>query len=230
MQINKRLELAACSPYSVNIEDFNPNVVLPYGLTAPHIHAAMNDFVNFLGFVNQQLYTKEIERLESFLMPANFSSIVGEFMGSTIPKYCPTIVKNKYHNGHPDLLPAGLYPNNSIQHASEGIEIKSSRYKRGWQGHNAEDAWLMVFVFDSNTPADIEKSISPKPFRFLMVVGAQINKEDWKFSGRSEMSRRTITASVTRSGYDKMIGNWIYKAPNVTSQETANLLDLIQSE
>ena len=38
---------------------------------------------------------------------------------------------------------------------------------------------------------------------------------DWTFSGRSETSRRTITAGVNRSGYDKMVGNWIYKAPGL---------------
>jgi hypothetical protein len=43
---------------------------------------AMNDFTDFLGFVNQQLYTRDMERQESIVMPANFSSIVGEFMGS----------------------------------------------------------------------------------------------------------------------------------------------------
>ncbi len=67
------------------------------------------------------------------LMPANFSSIVGEFMNSGIPKHCPTLVKNQYHNGHPDLLPAGMFPDDAAQHAGEGIEVKGSRYLRGWQ-------------------------------------------------------------------------------------------------
>ncbi len=66
----------------------------------------------------------------------------------------------------------------------------------------------MVFVFDSNRPKDVE----PRPFRFVKVVGAQLLKEDWLFSGRSETSRRTITASVTESGYQKMMANWIYQS------------------
>src|SRR5438045_3093118 len=84
-----------------------------------NIPLAMNDFVNFLGFINQQLYTKELQRLEVMLMSANFSSIVGEFMTSSIPKYCSSMVKNKYHNGHPDVLPAGSFPNDAAQHANE---------------------------------------------------------------------------------------------------------------
>lgn len=171
----------------------------------------MSDFVDFLGFINQQLQRKGIERLEAMLMPANFSSIVGEFMNSSIPKYCAGVVKNTYHNGHPDLLPTGRFPSNAVQHGSEGIEVKGSRYLTGWQGHNPENTWLMVFVFESNRPNDEMKSISLKPFRFLAVYGAQLTKEDWLFSGRSEQSRRTITASVAKSGYQKMLANWIYR-------------------
>ncbi|MEO7019261.1 MAG: hypothetical protein ABI234_03830 [Ktedonobacteraceae bacterium] len=205
------LETAACVPYPVDAAGFNPAAVIPYGCGIAHIQAAMNDFVDFLGFINQQLHVKSIERLETILMPANFSSMVGEFMNSSIPKYCTGVVKNTYHNGHPDLLPAGRFPGNAAQYGNEGIEIKGSRYLKGWQGHNPEDTWLMVFVFESNRPVDEAKGIKPKPFRFIAVYGAYIMKEDWLFSGRSEQSRRTITASVMQSGYQKMLANWIYQ-------------------
>lgn len=149
------------------------------------------------------------------LMPANFSSIVSEFMTVTIPKHCSSLVKNRYHNGHPDLIPAGRFPNDAIQHTEEGIEIKASRHESGWQGHNPENIWLMVFVFDSSSSADVTKGIEPKPFRFVKIVGARLRTDDWSFSGRSETSRRTITASVIKSGYQKMMANWIYKAPGL---------------
>lgn len=224
----KLRERAACTPETVAQSGFNPNVDLPYGLTTEHVRLAMLDFTDFLGFVNQQLNTKEMDRLEGIVMPANFSSIVGEFMGSRIPKHCPTIVKNAYHNGHPDLIPAGMFPNDSVQHATEGVEIKASRYLRGWQGHNPENAWLMVFVFDSNRPTDF--ATEPKAFRFVMVLGARLTEEDWLFSGRSDTSRRTITASVTRTGYAKMMANWIYKAPTLTGDEASELLQPPQPE
>lgn len=119
-----------------------------------------------------------------------------------------TLVKNKYHNGHPDLVPAGHYDGDSILHGTEGIEVKASRYPKGWQGHNPEDTWLMVFVFSSNT---LNKGEAPVPFRFEKVVGAQLLKSDWKFAGRSATSRRTITATVTAEGCAKMESNWIYR-------------------
>ena len=210
-------EALACTPHPVDPAGFNPRVKLPYGLTTDHIGLAMNEFLVFLGFINQQLHTKDIGRFESMLMPAGFSSLVGEFMGASIPTYCSTLVKNRCHNGHPDMIPAGRFPDDAVQHADEGVEIKASRYGRGWQGHNAEDTWLMVFVFDSNRPVDPSKRITPKPFRFVKVVGARLLKTDWLFAGRSETSRRTITASVTKSGYLKMTENWIYEDPGLRS-------------
>jgi hypothetical protein len=218
------LELAACAPEPVERAGFNPQTLLPHGLTVGQLHAAMSEFTNFLGFINTQLHSKEIERLETMLMPANFSSMVGEFMSSSIPKHCPTLVKNQYHNGHPDMIPKGRFPGDAVQHADEGIEIKGSRYLKGWQGHNPEDTWLMVFVFDSNRPVDAGKGVAPRPFKFVMVLGARLTKEDWLFAGRSETSRRTITASVTRTGYEKMMANWIYKAPDLTPAEIATAL------
>lgn len=207
-------EALAAKPEPVDPRRLNHRAHLPYGCTPDHIFHAMEEFVDFLGFINAQLHSRGLDRLESFLMPANFSSIVGEFMTTTIPKYCPGLVKNRYHNGHPDLIPKGRFSGDAVQHAREGIEVKGSRYLKSWQGHNPEDIWLMVFVFDANGPRDKFLDILPKPFRFLMVVGAELTKDDWKFAGRSAQSRRTITASITNSGYDKMIANWIYRSSN----------------
>ena len=209
------LEENACRPRQPKPEYFNPKAQLPYGLNVEHVAAAMSEFIDFIGFINQQLHTRKIERLETMLMPANYSSIVGEFMTSNLPRHCGSIVKNAYHNGHPDMIPAGMFPGDKLQHGTEGIEVKASRYLKSWQGHNAEDVWLMVFCFASNRPTDEDKGILPAPFNFLKVVGAKLEKEDWKFAGRSATSRRTITASVQASGYEKMMDNWIYLDPSI---------------
>ncbi|MGH2583851.1 MAG: hypothetical protein ACRDJE_02950, partial [Dehalococcoidia bacterium] len=212
------LERAACTPDPIDPRSFNPHAVLPHGLTVEHIQQAMAEFITFLGFINVQLNSRDIPRLETMLMPANFSSIVGEFMIAGIPKYCPSIAKNQYHNGHPDLIPAGRFPRDEVQYAHEGIEVKGSRYLRGWQGHNPEDIWLMVFIFESNRPRDAAAGVDPFPFRFIQVLGAQITKGDWTSAGRSPTSRRTPTAAVNDSGYRKMAANWIYRAPAVPSE------------
>jgi len=71
----------------------------------------------------------------------------------------------------------------------------------------------MVFVFDSNKQSDDLNLVRPKPFAFREVLGARVAKQDWSFAGRKGESRRTITASITRSGYEKMRQNWIYTSP-----------------
>jgi len=197
-------------PEPIEKDGFNPKATIPFGVTTSHVHAAMQDFIDFATAVDTELHTKGMSSLENTMMQANFSSLVGEMMGARIPKHCPTVVKNLYHNGHPDVLPAGKYPNDAAQHAgSDGIEIKASRYLQGWQGHNAEDVWLMVFVFQSGRAGSKVKET--RAFKFLLVAGAMLAKADWKFLGRSETSRRTITASVSKAGTEKMMANWIYK-------------------
>lgn len=212
-------DLAYCVPEAPDANGFNPNAVIPFGLTVGHVMQAMTEFTEFLGFIDTQLATKGMDRFEDMLMPANFSSIVGEFMTANIPKFCNSVAKNAFHNGHPDMLPAGKYQRNSAQHAgADGIEIKASRYAKAWQGHNAEDVWLMVFVYAAGRPVDKAAGIAKTPFKFLLVCGALLEKADWQFAGRSETSRRTITASVTTTGYEKMMANWIYKAPVLREQ------------
>lgn len=203
-------EAQALVPFPVQRAWLNPACRLPYGLEADHVYQSMAEFVDFLGFINQQLFQKEFPRLESFLMPAGFSSLVGEFMNVTIPKYCLTLVKNRFHNGHPDLVPSGVFPGDAVQFSHEGVEIKGSRRASGWQGHNPEAVWLMVFHFDSNTANDATKDIGPRRFRFKAVYAARLEMADWNFSGRSETSRRTITASVNQHGVAKMKANWVY--------------------
>lgn len=207
--------IAAYTPAPIDQDGFNPDAEIPFGCTADHVRQAMNDYLTFLTNINHLLLQEGVVRFETLLMPANFSSIVGEYVKSRLPRYCPGIVANRYHNGHPDLLPAGHFPNDAAQHAGEGIELKSSRYSSGWQGHNREDVWLMVFVFEAGRGNDEDREIAPIPFRFLKVVGAHLVPDDWTFSGRSGESRRTITASVNATGYTKMEANWIYRAPEL---------------
>ncbi len=209
--MSQALELASCRPLPVERGKFNDAAVIPYGLTTDHVFRAMSEFAEFLGFINEQLVGRSLPRLETIMMPANFSSLVGEFISAAVPKHCKGLVKNLYHNGHPDLVPAGVYHGDAVLHCDQGIEVKGSRFAKAWQGHNREDVWLMVFVFDSNRPKDAAEGVLPRPFRFSLVALGRLEKADWKFAGRSETSRRTITASVTPGGMTKMLANWVYR-------------------
>src|SRR5262249_11496324 len=45
---------------------------------------------------------RRLQRMETMMMPANFSSMVGEFIITATPKRCRTLVRNEYHTAHPD--------------------------------------------------------------------------------------------------------------------------------
>lgn len=127
MSLAMILVVANLRPQKVKGSCFNPDAKLPYGLETAHIEHAMTAFVDFLAFINKQLVKRDLPPFEHFLMPANFSSIVGEFMTTTIPHACTSLVKNRYHNGHPDLVPAGAYKDDAILHGKKGIEVKASK-------------------------------------------------------------------------------------------------------
>ncbi len=94
MEREKKLEFAACTPIPISIEHFNQSAKIPCGVTIENVYDAMNDFIDFMQMVNIRLYENGTPRLESMLMPANFSSIVGEFMTANLPKHCSGVVKN----------------------------------------------------------------------------------------------------------------------------------------
>jgi hypothetical protein len=190
-------------------DGFNPQASIPFGVTTEHLYESMKEFTTFVGFIDAQLRAQKMARFEDILMAANFNGMVGEFMTRTIPKYCRTVVKNSRHNGHPDILPAGKYPNDSAQQAgTDGIEIRASRYLKSWQAHKAEDMWLMMFVFHSGRH-------NPKPteqdgFKFLIVAGGLLAKADWP-TRKSETGHAMTGESVTTSAAERMMSNWIYK-------------------
>lgn len=191
-----------------------------------HVARAMQDLLNFIEHINTTLHENGMQRFECIAMPANMSSIVGEFVHTRIPEYCQSLAQNTYHNGHPDLVPAGRYPDDAVQYGDEGIEVKASRYGSGWQGHNVEACWLLVVHYAANRPRDArDDKIDPFPFHIKGVYIGELEEEDWSFSGRRGESRRTITASVLASGRDKMKENYIYDTNRLSDEFELEILD-----
>jgi hypothetical protein len=92
---NRNISNDSAMPLPLHKRDFNLRCRLPYGLEIAHVESAMREFLEFLGLINGSLSAKKMEPLESFLMPANFSSIVGEFMAAAIPRHCLALAKKQ---------------------------------------------------------------------------------------------------------------------------------------
>jgi hypothetical protein len=110
-----------------------------------------------------------------------------------------------------------LYPTNLQSVKSRKQFQKHTAYstestiiqKGGWQGHNPEDCWLIVFRYIVGKQDD-DRVV---PLTFVEILCAKLTKKDWSFSGRKGASRQTPTASVTTSGVEKLRSNFVYRLP-----------------
>jgi hypothetical protein len=116
------------------------------------------------------------------------------------------------------LISEGVYySGNAVQYGHEGVEVKTSRYGSGWQGHNPEKIWIMVFRYhnDPHKPENDRRPLEKRaPFQIAEVLAAQLDKSDWSAQGRRAGSRRTPTASIVASGTAKLRANWVYRVPD----------------
>lgn len=184
----------------------NRRVVLPYGLTVGEIENAVSETYRLFHGLNDYLEENGFQPLHELLLGNSLSGIISEFLVKNIARASKTLEANLRVGGHPDLLPMGHYESNLILKGDQGIEVKASIQPGGWQGHNPEDCWLMVFRY-----AVGERD----PLTFVEILCARLTRSDWSFSGRSGDSRRTPTASVTRSGVEKLRNNFLYRLPGV---------------
>ena len=184
-------------------------VILPYDLTVDEVAKAVSETYRLFYGLNDYLTTNDFRPFEELLLGNSLSGILSEFLVKNIARVSRSLVANLKVGGHPDLLPKGHYSSNLILKGDEGIEVKSSIQKGGWQGHNPEDCWLMVFRYIVGQQNDDQVV----PLTFVEILCAKLTKKDWSFSGRKGASRRTPTASITASGGEKLRKNFLYRVP-----------------
>ncbi len=189
----------------------NPKISLPYQLTVDEVSKAVAETYRLFNGLNNFLTSNGFSPMEELLLGNSFSGILSEFLVKNIARVSNTLVANLKVGGHPDLLPKGYYSSNLILKGDEGIEVKSSIQKGGWQGHNPENCWLLVFRYIVGKQDD-DRVV---PLTFVEILCAKLTKEDWSFSGRKGASRRTPTASITTSGVEKLRRNFLYRIPGV---------------
>lgn len=196
---------------------FNPNAKLPYGVTPNEVKTAIKEFYDFYGDLNDFLLQENHGRIETVLRANNaLSDFVGNVATEELANASDSLIVNQKQDGFPDLLPLDhdeyATEDYEIHHGDEGIETKCSKSNGGWQAHNNEEAWFVVFRYERGDPdAEIEDMA---PIRLRQVLAANLTEDDWSHSGRSENSRRTITSSIIASGMHKLRSNPIYEDPD----------------
>lgn len=197
-------------PTQLDPKYINQRVSLPYELTLDEVEKAVSETYRLFNGVNNFLTTSGFRPLEELLLGNSLSGILSEFLVKNIARASHSLVANLKVGGHPDLLPKGLYSSNLILKGEEGIEVKASIQRGGWQGHNPEKCWLMVFRYVVGK----QKNEKVVPMTFVEILCAKLTKKDWSFSGRKGASRRTPTASITTSGVEKLRRNFLYRLPD----------------
>lgn len=175
------------------------------------LEKAIEETYSLFHGINDYITGRGYRPLEELILGNSLSGIISEFLVKNIARISKTLEANLKVGGYPDLLPKGHYATNLVLKGSEGIEVKASVQKGGWQGHNPEEGWVMVFRYTVGEQENGENV----PLTFIEILCAQLLQTDWSFSGRRGESRRTPTASITRSGVEKLRDNFIYRIPGV---------------
>jgi hypothetical protein len=188
---------------------FNKNAKLPFGLRLRDFEMAMQDIHDFFFDVNSGLVDRDLVRLDDMLRPAIMSGLISDMLTTSLGKHSRSLVPNQYHNGHPDLVVNGVYPQNQAKSGTEGVEIKTTRKRGGAvDTHGARDQWMCVFVYEVDV--ETEPVRNRGPMTFLEIYLGQVTREDFRNNARGQLGTRTST--LHKDGIEKLRSNWVYKS------------------
>ncbi|MDP9325141.1 MAG: hypothetical protein M3O87_01215 [Candidatus Dormibacteraeota bacterium] len=194
----------------VRSEAFNPDAEYPFELRQIDFEAAMQDAYDFFFDMNTGLRAKGLARLDEMLRPANMSGVITDMLSASVAKHSRTLAVNAYHNGHPDLVVGGVYPNNSIKSGDRGVEIKTTRKPGGAvDSHGARKQLLCVFVYELDN--ETEPAQERRPMVFREVYLGPVDLDDYRRNDRGELGTRTATLDA--AGLKKFRKSWIYLDP-----------------
>lgn len=168
----------------------------------------MQDIYDLFFDLNSLLLGRGLERLDEMLRPAAMSGIISDLLTASLAKHARSLTANRYFNGHPDLVVAGVYPNDTVKAGSEGVEVKSTRKAGGAvDTHGARDQWMCVFVYEVDNETEPVRDRSP--MEFTEVYLAHVTIDDFRRNPRGTLGTRTAT--LHREGVKKLRSHWVYK-------------------
>jgi hypothetical protein len=196
---------------------------LPYNLRARDVLRTIEDLYEMLHEVNVRLHDMGYDRLEELLDPAGFSGLISRSVVDRFERFSRALVRNRYHNGYPDLLPRGAYPGDAVQHGDRGgLEVKASRYESSWQAHGPRAGWFCVVQFDLDR--DLTKALHDRePTVVRAAFVAELEANDWSWQPAGEGRIRSGTASVRATGEAKLRLGAVWVDPTYEDAHRARL-------
>ncbi len=192
---------------TISQDCFNADANLPYALRLKDFEMAMQDIYDFFYDINRGLIRRGLLRLDDILRPAIMSGLLSDMLTASLSKHSRSLTVNLYHNGHPDLIVNGVYPGNKVQAGEQGVEIKTTRKSGGAvDTHGARNQWMCVFVYEVDCLTEPAKDRAPMTFSEVYL--GKVTLEDFRKNARGELGTRTAT--LHRSGIEKLRRNWVY--------------------
>lgn len=196
----------------VDLEHFNRDFEYPYELRQLDFQHAMQDVYDFFHDVNTMLRGKGLPRLDDMLRPANLSGTISDMLTDALSSQSRALRSNTHHNGHPDLVKNGVYPDNGIDEGEHGVEVKSTIKPGGAvDTHGARDQTVCVFVYS------VDRRTQPvddrEPLTFREVYLGYVEEKDFRLNGRLSATG-TRTATLDRNGLKRLRPNWVYLDPD----------------
>lgn len=168
----------------------------------------MQDVYDFFFDINRGLVRRGLLRLDDMLRPAIMSGLLSDMLTASMGKHSRTLTINLYHNGHPDLVVNGVYPDNRVKAGEHGVEVKTTRKSGGAvDTHGARNQWMCVFVYEVDCAT--EPARNRRPMTFTEIYLGKVTEADFRKNPRGELGTRTTT--LHKSGIEKLRKNWIYK-------------------
>jgi hypothetical protein len=201
-----RIERARVAPSGFEkVED------LPYGLQIRDFRNTLDALYDYFEAVNVALMARGLEWVEHTVRPAAVSNMISDLAAAALAKYSNGLVENRQHNGHPDLIPRGMYPGDAIHAGGEGVEIKSTK-GRVADTHGARAGWVCQF----NYRVDDEPVIARRrPTIISHVYLARVTTDLFRRNvRRSELG--TNTSTLDANGLRVLRAGLIYKDPSVS--------------
>ena len=194
---------------SADPSSFNRSLRLPFELRLEDFALAMQDVYDFFYDVNTHLTGRGLQRLDDMLRPAIMSGVLSDMLTASLARHSRVLTENRYHNGHPDLIVQGVYPDNAIKAGSQGVEVKTTRKAGGAvDTHGAREQWLCVFVY--RVDAESEPARDRAPMTFTELYLGHVTIEDFRRNPRGELGTRTAT--LHKDGIRKLRDSWVYRA------------------
>ena len=192
----------------VDNSQFNHARSLPFELRIRDFEIAVQDIYDFFYDVNTHLTGKGLQRLDDMLRPAIMSGILSDMLTASLAKHSRALTENRYHNGHPDLIVQGIYPDNAVKAGHKGVEVKTTRKAGGAvDTHGARDQCMSVFVYRVDTAS--EPARDREPMTFTEVYLGQVTIDDFRKNPRGELGTRTAT--LHKEGIRRFRECWVYR-------------------